>query len=655
MAEKTIEKVISPDEKTVFDIFNNNKSYFIDIYQRDYKWGKVYVDTLLQDIELRFELGKREQTDPNYILKDVTANFEPYFLNTFLTHNTSSNTYIVDGQQRLTTFLLILIKIYCLLKDIKSDNKVDTKAYSPEFISKLIFETNPFGETARFKIHNENREAAFKAILDNDLAFQPTDQTQKNIVINYEVISKWYNAYFIKDNEIDRVKLNYYISYIINKLVIIEIEITKPNDVPMIFEVVNDRGMGLKPYEILKGKIIGILEDANKENANNVWINMQNAFYRKGLDIDEFFKMFFRAKFANSELDYKKFEDKYHYEIYRNDSIKKYFGNFRNKKKLYDVLINDINYFANLYIRLKTDDISPYVNYNKLLEQDQQFLLLMSCITYSDKGKDQGKIDAISKKFDQFHSTLRLLDLYESSMFQTYIHILNKGIRNKGIDEAYMLFDKIFISALEILQVIEPGKYSKIEDVYEYERFKNIYNRWLNFSKYVFLRVEIVLSQLLKGKPSYVVNNMSSLEHIFNKTNRKTYALHLEHMYARNEKNNILFTDTDDIFDERLFYSTRNKLGAVLLLKDSHNISSGNDIYADKLAVYSKSDIIWNQILVGHINDIDLKKLPEGFSFKIQKPDTNGLLPLSAIDERQKELFILIKYIWSDTFKNIQM
>jgi len=33
----------------------------------------------------------------------------------------------------------------------------------------------------------------------------------------------------------------------------------------MIFEVVNDRGLGLKPYEIIKGKLIGNLPASHKE------------------------------------------------------------------------------------------------------------------------------------------------------------------------------------------------------------------------------------------------------------------------------------------------------------------------------------------------------------------------------------------------------
>ena len=46
-----------------------------------------------------------------------------------------------------------------------------------------------------------------------------------------------------------------------------------------------------------------------------------------------------------------------------------------------------------------------------------------------------------------------------------------------------------------------------------------------------------------------------------------------------------------------LFDKNRNYLGMVLLLKNSQNGRSGNDLYRDKLDNYAMSDIIWNELL----------------------------------------------------------
>ena len=39
----------------------------------------------------------------------------------------------------------------------------------------------------------------------------------------------------------------------------------------------------------------------------------------------------------------------------------------------------------------------------------------------------------------------------------------------------------------------------------------------------------------------------------------------------------------------------------VLLLKDKLNLSSNNEIYKDKQDTYAKSNLIWNELLVGHM------------------------------------------------------
>jgi hypothetical protein len=52
----------------------------------------------------------------------------------------------------------------------------------------------------------------------------------------------------------------------------------------------------------------------------------------KSLDLDMFFQTFFRAKFADSENDYERFEGDYHYEMYRNPRVRKYFEDYRNKE-----------------------------------------------------------------------------------------------------------------------------------------------------------------------------------------------------------------------------------------------------------------------------------------------------------------------------------
>ncbi len=647
--EEIIKNVITPNDKYLRTIFENSKAYFIDIYQREYKWKEENVKTLLEDIEVRFQLGKRIKVAPQEIQKDVLRNFEPYFLNTFLTSKTTENIAIVDGQQRLTTFLLVLIKLYKIIQYVNSNDHYSNKTYSNDSLKKLIYESDDFGGYEKFKIYNKNRESAFASILENE-DIKAEDETQKKIVDNYRVISTYFDEFLKSENEeakYDEIKTTYYISYILDKLSIVEIRIENPKNVAMIFEVVNDRGLGLNPYEILKGKLIGNLDALQKEQANKVWTKLQNDYFKNevaDIDLDDFFKTYFRSKFASSETEYERFEKNYHYEVYRNKKIRKHFGNFENSDLLFKRVIEDIKYFAELYLKLRTSYDYDYLIYNELLGQSQQYLLIMSNIQLNDPNEND-KINEVSKRFDQFHTTLRLIDEYDSNSFQQFIHSLNANLRNKSIEEIKTNFDSACIIFLEERGVIDKGKYNEISELYKFTLFKNMRHKLLNFTKYVFMRVDRFLSYKL-DKPSYVSGDLKSLESRFNQFNRKRYGLHLEHIIANNEKNKKLFINEDGQFDELLFNQIRNKLGALVLLKDKQNLSSGNDIYRRKTTTYKKSNFIWNEFLVGHVDKFDISKLPAEIDLKTQSPDKNGLYSLDSVEVRQRELFDILKEIW---------
>ena len=650
--------LITPNDQLLRNVFNTQRSYLIDIYQREYKWTDKQVKTLLNDLEVRFELGKREKVDPKAIQKDVLQNYEPYFLNTYLTHTSLATTSIVDGQQRLTTLLLMLIKIYQILKNIESFDNYRGKTFSSDTIRTLISEKDDFGDATRFKIFNPNREAILKSLLEEKQT-RAKDETQRRLRDNFDLISNYFDDFLYSDTEpcgYDIIKLTYYIAYLLDRVSIVEIRIERQDNVAMIFEVVNDRGLGLKPYEILKGKFIGNLPPLEKEEANRTWVELQNLYYQTELknttesriDLDDFFRVYLRAKFADSEYDYKSYDGEYHYEIYRKPQVREHFGDFRNNEVLANRIRNEIQYFAKLYQELRADynPTREHLFYNKLLDQNQQYLLIVSAIQLNDPEKDD-KISLISAKYDQLHVILRLLGIYDSRTFQDFAYDLNKKLRGKSKRDCQKIFDTVILKALRDEKRIDESFDGSVEDVFSYERFKTIRNTSPNFSKYILMRIDRWLIELL-DKPSYCKGTLQEVEERFNRTGRKRHGMHLEHIYAWNDENKALFTDPKtSIFDESGFEQTRNLFGMVLLLKDSQNLSSGNDIFRDKLDDYRMSDIIWNQILSGHIPSVDLRNLPPKFRNGAIEPDSNGVFPKNKIDQRQRLIFEAVKSIWS--------
>lgn len=655
----TIQKLITPHDQYIRSVFSTQRSYFIDIYQREYKWSEQQVKTLLNDLEVRFELGSRGRTAPKEIQQDVLENFEPYFLNTYLTHSSTAATSIVDGQQRLTTLLLILISAYRILQKVEGSAESQGRTFKASALKPLIFEEDDFGDATRFKIYNPNREAQLRALVE-DVDFLPVDETQKRLKENFTTISAYFESYFGDQNEpsgYDLAKLTYYISYLLDRVTIVEIRIERQDNVAMIFEVVNDRGLGLKPYEILKGKLIGNLPTKEKEDANKTWVSLQDLYYQTELrhtsestiDLDDFFRIYFRSKFARSADDYKAFETDYHYEIYRRPELRAHFGDFSNPQILFGRIKNEVNFFAKLYQELRSDYSTqrPHLFYNKLTDQNQQYLLIMSAI-FCDDPQREDKIRTISAKFDQFHVILRVLGLYESNTFQRLIYTLNENLRNKPLDECRQAFDDLLINYLKEEERLDRDFAGSVEDIFTFERFKGARNSWTNFSKYLLMRIDRWLGELL-DKPSYCRGPFSEIEERFNRSNRRRYGMHLEHIYAYNDANRALFTDPKTgLFDESGFEQTRNYMGMVLLLKDLQNISSSNDLYLDKVDDYAMSDLIWNQLLVGHLPSVDTKLLPVELQVAAVKADTSGAFPRGQVEQRQRLFFETFKAIWAN-------
>ena len=85
--------MFTPSPTPIGQILNASALFAIPVYQRDYKWGKDEAMELIEDLI-------------NY----QEADGERLFLGNFIFENSrDKRTYVVDGQQRLTTILLLLV------------------------------------------------------------------------------------------------------------------------------------------------------------------------------------------------------------------------------------------------------------------------------------------------------------------------------------------------------------------------------------------------------------------------------------------------------------------------------------------------------------------------------------------------------------------
>ena len=114
--------------KTVKKLLENKKTIKIPDYQRSYSWDEEQIRQFLYDIE---EYAEKESH---------------YYVGHFLFEERNGNFYIIDGQQRLTTIVLLIFSIYNMLddnEDLKNihnfiSKKFSTVSYDNKFFKGII-------------------------------------------------------------------------------------------------------------------------------------------------------------------------------------------------------------------------------------------------------------------------------------------------------------------------------------------------------------------------------------------------------------------------------------------------------------------------------------------------------------------------------------
>ena len=114
----------------------------------------------------------------------------------------------------------------------------------------------------------------------------------------------------------------------------------------------------------------------------------------------------------------------------------------------------------------------------------------------------------------------------------------------------------------------------------------------------------------------------------------------MEHILSRNADNIALFKGNADVFEQE-----RNRLGGILLLKGRDNISSGNELYSEKIKSYART-LYWNETLRAdsYKSKLDMKAMCERHKLELRHLDKFGPDELEA---RHKLLFNLVSIIWN--------
>ena len=201
------------------------KQYVIPEYQRPYTWDNDQCDKLWEDIIEAFE----------------EADDLEYFLGTMVLTTNNNKLEIIDGQQRLTTLLLLIRALYDH-HQFSQLNKI-LNVYD-----ELKDELDPTQHRLESLVIDEDF-TSLKDILNSKVSnLDETNKFLKNYKNFYDTISIWKNT-------TSAPILEKFIRFLLNNVKMLPINCGRQDSALKIFQTLNDRGTPLNDIDILKYKL----------------------------------------------------------------------------------------------------------------------------------------------------------------------------------------------------------------------------------------------------------------------------------------------------------------------------------------------------------------------------------------------------------------
>lgn len=243
---------LNVDQQTIRELLGKRRNEFlIPDYQRPYAWTREQCQTLWDDL-YAFAIP-----DDNY--SKFNENDE-YFLGSIVTFkNDNDQLEVIDGQQRLTTLLLLFRALYNSYQVNQEDNAKKLKAY----LEQCIWKTDEFDNKQEDQL-KINSEVATDDAKEEFLRILKTGEVNKDDDSQY---AKNYKFFIEK---IDNLKQNnpacfdYLTQRILNNCILLPIEAESQDTALRIFSTLNDRGLPLSDADIFKAQFYKYYGDKGK-------------------------------------------------------------------------------------------------------------------------------------------------------------------------------------------------------------------------------------------------------------------------------------------------------------------------------------------------------------------------------------------------------
>lgn len=517
-------------KKSISKLFSEmqNRKFIIPDFQRPYKWDFEKCETLWNDVE-------------NFTVTDAKTGSD-YFLGTIVSYiNDEKNLEVIDGQQRITSFFLLLRAFYRKLEDMIEDEDV---VGLKNQLAPCIWDINPISQkiSEKAKIHIESLVATEK---DNDTFHEILetgsirDSASDNYSANYRFFKKQCDEY-AENNPMQWKQL---CITILQKCIILPIECDTPETALTIFSTLNDRGLPLADSDIFKAQIYRYLEtETQRQEFTNTWKELTQICKDSKISIDDIFRYYTHILRARGNDKSKEV------------GLRKFYAENKYSKLKDENIISEIMVLANFW---------RYININKTPEDEVNYVISIDARKY---------LHCLTCYPNEFWK-------YATSVF----FLKNKDSETFDVDFCKMLKKLV---AFLFVKFIEAPTVNAIKD--------DIYTTCISLQNQNQLQFKITLNEELLGKQ---IDNHSSSRlsralllldaylHL-NQTELIPDTFDIEHIFPRK------WQDTNyngwNISDAAIFL---DRFGNKIVFEKKLNIQAGNGYFGIKKQKYSLSKI----------------------------------------------------------------
>ncbi|MEU0130606.1 DUF262 domain-containing protein [Streptomyces sp. NPDC006289] len=277
-----LENLIQSRAMTIEEVFTGRR-YQLDTYQRDFTWSRTDVGRLVADLRKKFVSNWQLEHDREHV-----ARYQSYFLGPYVYHEEAPVTYLVDGQQRITTLHLMLIYLRELLRAQELDGEADRLAG--------LIQTRRFGQAVHTLDIPERQQFLNEVFKDNGDAYS-LPQNATGALRRLWDASRVFQEEFPEDLRGDA--LPYFVDWLLDGVCMVGIRAATSEQGWEIYESMNDRGVRLGPIDLLKSFLLSQI-DNDPGGADVIWRRMVSEL--AGVDVNapsDFLKTYLIGRFAN--------------------------------------------------------------------------------------------------------------------------------------------------------------------------------------------------------------------------------------------------------------------------------------------------------------------------------------------------------------------